>query len=213
MADISSVGKVAYVYNQADDTWYPVAGATNTSEDFAWTGDHSFASSSNVTTSGPLVAAGGINSFTSPTDRNTKIPTPVDGTIALVVVNNVLQPQYYYNGAWRLFGNNAFLDAERSADYQLVLSDAGKTIRMNSSTANTVTIPLDSTVSFPIGAQIAIIQTGSGQTSISGASILGGDSVTLKSKFDNKKLAAQYSQAIIVKESANTWLLMGDLTA
>lgn len=213
MADISSVGKVAYVYNEADDTWYPVAGATNTTEDFAWTGDHSFSQGSNVTVSGPLVAAGGINAFTSTTDRNTKITNPVDGTIALVVVNNILQPQYYYNGAWRLFGNNAFFDAEKNADYQLILSDAGKTLRMNSSSANTVTIPLDSTVSFPIGAQIAIIQTGTGQTSISGASVLGGNSVTIKSKFGNKKLAAQYSQAIIVKESANTWLLMGDLTA
>jgi hypothetical protein len=213
MADISSVGKVAYVYNEADDTWYPVAGATNTSEDFNWTGDHSFADGTTVDMYGPLVAAGGVNSFTSVADRNSKIANPVNGTIALVVVNNILQPQYYYNGAWRLFGNNAFLDNEKSTDYSLVLSDAGKTIRMNSSTENTVTIPLDSSVSFPIGGQVAIIQTGSGQTSISGASILGGESVTIKSKFSNKKLAAQYSQAIVVKESANTWILMGDLTS
>jgi hypothetical protein len=35
-----SDGKAAYVYNQANDTWYQVSGKTDVSGTFEWTGIH-----------------------------------------------------------------------------------------------------------------------------------------------------------------------------
>ena len=47
MSTISNVGKVAYVYDQPNDTWHPVAGYTNTTEPFAWSGAHNFSNTVN----------------------------------------------------------------------------------------------------------------------------------------------------------------------
>jgi sporulation protein YlmC with PRC-barrel domain len=98
----------------------------------------------------------------------------------------------------------------KTANYTLVLTDKNKFIKMNiTSTANTVTVPLDSTVTFPEGAQIHIIQYGTGKTQIVGAS----GSVILYST-PGAFLRAQYSSATLLKcAAANTWMLMGDLSA
>lgn len=69
----------------------------------------------------------------------------------------------YYNG---LLTFNT-----RVADYTLAASDQlqDTVVEMNVGIANTVTIPLNSSVAFPIGSQIVIAQYGSGQTTIAGA--------------------------------------------
>jgi hypothetical protein len=77
---------------------------------------------------------------------------------------------------------------------------------MNVATANTVTIPLDSAFNFPVGTQILILQLGAGSTSIVPA--LG---VTLNSEDDRRVLAQQWSLVSLIKRSANTWLLTGNL--
>ena len=97
-----------------------------------------------------------------------------------------------------------------TASYTLQLSDKNKFIKMNiTSTANTVTVPLDSTVTFPEGAQIHIIQYGSGKTEIVGAS-----GAVYIYRTPGSFLRAQYSSATLLKcAAANTWMLMGDLSA
>jgi urease beta subunit/sporulation protein YlmC with PRC-barrel domain len=98
----------------------------------------------------------------------------------------------------------------KTGNYTLQLTDKNKFIKMNiTSTANTVTIPLDSTITFPEGAQIHIIQYGSGKTQVVGAS----GSVIIYST-PGSYLRAQYSSATLLKcAAANTWMLMGDLSA
>jgi signal recognition particle receptor subunit beta len=92
--------------------------------------------------------------------------------------------------------------------YTLISSDASKLIMAsNSSTAATITIPLNVTAAISTGKQITIVQSGSGQITIIGAS-----GVTLNSTPGNK-LRAQWSAATLIKTSENTWLLTGDLTA
>jgi hypothetical protein len=59
-----------------------------------------------------------------------------------------------------------------------------------------------------VGTQIAFIQTGAGQLVFVPAS-----GVTLLSKNSNRKVAARYSPATLIQKSANTWVLIGDLTA
>jgi len=97
----------------------------------------------------------------------------------------------------------------KTGNYTLQLTDKNKFIKMNiTSTANTVTIPLDSTVTFPEGAQIHIIQYGSGKTQVVGAS----GSVIIYAT-PGAYLRAPYSSATLLKcAAANTWILMGDLS-
>lgn len=54
----------------------------------------------------------------------------------------------------------------QSASYSLVLADDGKFVEINNASANTVTVPLNSSQAFPIGSQVNLLQTGTGQTSV-----------------------------------------------
>ena len=98
---------------------------------------------------------------------------------------------------------------EKSASYTLVLTDKNKFIKMSvTSTANTVTVPTNASVAFPIGSQIHIIQYGSGKTQVipvSGTVILYAT--------PGAYLRAQYSSATLLKCDTNIWMLMGDLSA
>ena len=98
---------------------------------------------------------------------------------------------------------------EKSADYTLALTDKNKFIKMSiTSTANTVTVPTNASVAFPVGSQIHIIQYGSGKTQVipvSGTVILYAT--------PGAYLRTQYSSATLLKCDTNIWMLMGDLSA
>lgn len=93
------------------------------------------------------------------------------------------------------------------ASYTAVLSDAGKIIEINNGSANTLTVPPDSTSNFGIGSQITVLQTGTGQTTLTP-----GSGVTINGT-PGLKLRAQWSSATLIKRSANTWVALGDLVA
>ena len=95
----------------------------------------------------------------------------------------------------------------RTANYQLAIGDVGKLVEMNLAGANTVTIPNNSVVAFPVGAQIIVLQTGAGQTTITPAS-----GVTINAT-PGLKLRAQWSSATLVKRATDTWVAIGDLVA
>ena len=216
MSNISNVGKIAYIYDELSDTWHPVYGMVDTSENISWTGNHTFSSSSSIIVGGSMTASKGVNNFSSTVDRDAKIPSPTNGTLAMVSVNSVIQPQYYNDGSWRLIGSNALVETRTSTNfvsgttnYVVQMSDAGKTLLMNHTAAHTIQIPTNATTAFPIGSQIAFIWSGTGQPAFAPVN----STVTLGSKLNNRKLSLQYSQAILVKTGINSWLLMGDLIA
>jgi hypothetical protein len=95
----------------------------------------------------------------------------------------------------------------RTASYTLVLGDAQKIIEMNVATANVLNIPLDSSVNFPIGTSILVVQTGAGQTSIVGTS-----GVTVNS-FVGLKIIGRWAGCTLIKRAANTWVAVGGLAA
>lgn len=95
-----------------------------------------------------------------------------------------------------------------STDYTLALSDAGKLIQMVVTSANTLTIPPNSSVEFPIGTQILVIQRGPGQTTLAA-----GSGVTINSKDGNLKFSARYSAVTLIKRLTDTWYAIGDLSA
>lgn len=94
----------------------------------------------------------------------------------------------------------------KTASYTLDSLDLrDQVIEVGSSSAATVTIPLDSTIDYPVGTSIDIIQTGSGQVTIDKAV-----GVTLNGT-PGFKLRTQWSSATILKRAANTWIIFGDL--
>jgi hypothetical protein len=95
----------------------------------------------------------------------------------------------------------------QSASYTLVLSDAGKMVEISNASANTLTVPSDSTSNFPVGTQISILQTGTGQTTVTNAV-----GVTINGT-PGLKLRTQWSIATLIKRAANTWVLLGDTAA
>lgn len=97
---------------------------------------------------------------------------------------------------------------QKTASYTLSdVAERDELLEMGSSSAVTVTIPADSSVNFPVGTSIDVLQTGTGQVTIAGA---GG--VTVNGT-PGLKLRAQWSSATLFKRAANTWVVMGDLTA
>jgi hypothetical protein len=96
----------------------------------------------------------------------------------------------------------------QTASYALVLGDAGEIIEMNVASANNLTVPLNSSVAFPIGTSIDIVQYGTGQTTIVAT---GG--VTIRASGNKLKLTGQYSAATLYKRGTDEWVIMGDLSA
>ncbi len=96
----------------------------------------------------------------------------------------------------------------QTSNYTLVLTDAGKVVEMNSGSANTLTVPPSSSVNFPSGSFIDVIQYGAGQTTF-----VTGSGVTIRSTNDWLKMNARYGAATLIKIGANEWYLIGNLNA
>jgi hypothetical protein len=95
----------------------------------------------------------------------------------------------------------------QTASYSLVLSDASKIVEVSVSSAHTVTVPTNASQAFPIGTQILVIQTNTGQTTLTPAS-----GVTVNAT-PGLKLRAQWSSAVLIKRGVDTWVALGDLVA
>lgn len=98
-------------------------------------------------------------------------------------------------------------NAQSASAYTVVLADDGKIIECSASSAITLTVPTNTTAAFPIGTQIMLIATGTGQVTVAAA---GG--VTINAT-PGLKLRTQWSTALLIKRATNTWLLSGDLQA
>lgn len=95
----------------------------------------------------------------------------------------------------------------QAASYTAVLADGGTMVEMNSASSNNFTVPPNSSVAFPVGTVIDVLQTGAGQTTI-----VAGAGVTVNYAI-GLKLRAQWSAASLIKRATNTWVAIGDLSA
>jgi uncharacterized protein (AIM24 family) len=94
-------------------------------------------------------------------------------------------------------------NTQTGTSYTLVLADAGKVIEMNNASANTVTVPPNSSVAFPAGTIINVYRMGAGSTTV-----VQGSGVTVRNV---GALRAQYSEASLRKRATDEWVLAGDL--
>lgn len=95
----------------------------------------------------------------------------------------------------------------QTSSYTLILSDDGKLIEMGVGSANTLTVPPNSSVSFPTGTAIVVVQTGAGQTTLTA-----GAGVTINGT-PGLKLRTQWSSATLTKRGTDSWIAIGDLSA
>ena len=90
--------------------------------------------------------------------------------------------------------------------YTTVLGDANSLVRMNNASANIITIPPNSSVAYPIGSVVSIVQIGAGTTTVAE-----GSGVTINSADSFLAARARYSTLSVMKILADTWILTGDL--
>jgi len=97
---------------------------------------------------------------------------------------------------------------QKTDSYTLsALSERDSLIEMGKATAQTLTVPTNATVAWPVGTSISILQTGAGQVTVAGAV-----GVTINAT-PGLKLRAQWSSATLLKRATDTWVLFGDLSA
>jgi hypothetical protein len=206
MATIDSYPRPAYVYDAGTETWYEIGGKTDVTASFEWNGMHNFLNS--VALSNQVLMQKGFNVFLNATARDADI-TPIYGTIAFLkqdsLGNTINDLQVYDGSSWLSIVDPLFTFNQQSGSYTLALIDSYRMIEM--SNGGNLTVPPESSVNFPVGTAIDIVQTGSSQVTV-----VAGSGVTVNAT-PGLKLRTQWSSATLVKRSSDTWLLMGDLVA
>ena len=148
--------------------------------------------------------------ITSPTFTLSTTSSTTDARISWDSTNKKLQVG---NGTISLdFASSNVITNAQTASYTLVLTDKDDLIEMNVASANTLTIPLNSSVPFPVGTQITVLQTGAGATSIvvtAGVTL----NATPQGTANRANLRARWSSVTLIKRATDTWVAIGDLQA
>jgi hypothetical protein len=98
-------------------------------------------------------------------------------------------------------------NAQTGTTYTPVLGDAGKLVELSNTSAITLTVPPNSSVAYPVGTQINLLQTNTGQVTVAQ-----GSGVTVNAA-PGLKLTGRWSAATLIKRSTDAWVLVGDLAA
>lgn len=89
----------------------------------------------------------------------------------------------------------------QSSNYTLALTDFGKVVAMNNSSAATVTVPTNASVAFPIGSVVNVYAMTDEEVTIDGD--LG---VTVRNA---GVIEEQYTEVSLRKRETNEWVLVG----
>ena len=100
------------------------------------------------------------------------------------------------------------INAQTGTTYTFVLTDQGKLVTASNGSAQTYTVPPNSSVAFPTGTTITVIGIGSGKVTLAQ-----GSGVTNASKDSEKAIDGQHASVTIIKTATDTWQLVGALQA
>ena len=101
---------------------------------------------------------------------------------------------------------------QKTAEYTLSsLTERDSLIEVSHTggTAVKLLIPTDATLNYPIGTSIDVLRTNTGAVTIEAVT----PGTTTVNATPGLKLRAQWSSATLIKRAANTWVLVGDLSA
>src|SRR5690349_15457523 len=223
------VGK--FVYDQPADTWTQIAGGGGGSSSGGGSVGAGSITDANVATNAAIsldkTADSGTRSALSASDRS-KLNSVASGAtanatdaqlrdrathtgtqpVSSLATTGTASSSTFLNGAgvWAAPSEVAH-NLQTGTAYTLVLADAGKVVETNNSSANTVTIPPNSAVAFPVGAYLSVRQYGAGQTTLAA-----GAGVTLRSRGGALKLAGQYAETALTQRAVNEWVVSGEVT-
>jgi hypothetical protein len=107
---------------------------------------------------------------------------------------------------------NLSINANTSTTYTFVLADNGKLVTSNNASAQTLSIPTNASVAYPVGTQINVAWiTGAGQPTIN--AVTSGTTTVLSTGATSTapKLRVVNSVASCIKIATDTWLVTGDV--
>lgn len=156
---------------------------------------------------GPTGAASTVTGPTGPTGATGPAPdtsTYATTTNTLTMSNKTLTtPVITMGTSTPSFTTNA---------YTLVVGDAGKVLlASNAGTAGTVNIPTNASVAFATGTQITIVQTGSGQLTVTATTPATTTVYSTGATAASPKCRVQYSAVTLLKTATDTWYVFGDV--
>ena len=166
----------------------------------AWSSLSYFGGTGTVTS---ITAGTGLSGGTITTSGTVSIDTAttVDVSTAQTLTNKTLTDPKI----------NLAFDAQTGTTYTTVLNDNGQVVTMNNASANTLSIPTNASVAYPVGTQINILQIGAGQTTIqavtSGTTTILSTGTTAAAP----KIRARYGMATCIKAATDTWYVVGDI--
>lgn len=94
-----------------------------------------------------------------------------------------------------------------AADYIPSLDDVGKTILRTNGGAQTLTLPQNSAVAFPIGSSFSCIAQGAGALTVQA-----GAGATLEKRGSTTAVIIAKGRVVVTKVGTNAWNVSGDLT-
>jgi hypothetical protein len=107
-----------------------------------------------------------------------------------------------------LYGATLLPSSAKTSSYTLVLADGtpgAGAIEMDMAGTNTVTVPPNSSVAFPVGTVIEVCQVGAGTTTV-----VAGAGVTLRNPGTSLALRARWSSVTLRKRATDEWVVAGD---
>jgi hypothetical protein len=125
-----------------------------------------------------------------------------DGIVSTGKLDGTVQSQLGAIDTLELVGATT----QSGTTYTLVLADAGTAVEFTSASAITLTVPPNSSVAFPVGTVIELLQYGTGTLTVAAA---GG--VAIRSANNLLSARTQYSTLSLRKRATNEWVLAGDL--
>jgi len=187
---------------------------SNTDMDFIWVTDAA-GDIQGVTVTSPLTGGGTSGTVTvgilSGTTSNLGAVQLSDSTSStsttLAATANAVKTTYDLAAA--AMPGVLTLNAQTGTTYTFVLSDQNKLITASNASAQTYTIPLNSSVAYATGTQINLIQIGAGQVTVQGA---GGVTVASNATTSSTpKCRNQYAALTCIKVATDTWYVIGDI--
>jgi hypothetical protein len=166
-----------------------------------------------------LVLTNATGTLTSPTFITPVLGTPASGVISactstsMTMVTPVLGTPTsgtLTNCTIPANGITYDINAQTGTAYTFVLGDAGDIVTSNNAATVVMTIPLNSSVAYPIGASLTVVSIGAGLTNFAAT---GGVTINSTGAVPAAPvLRIAHSSATAIKIATDTWQVVGDIS-